>query len=196
LPNLKKPIYSTDALPYLPGIITDEFIPRRNAARETITDVVMAEIGDSTSKSTYLIVCANKHLSSKQKANFHQAQTTVGELVIYQPFHYPVTAGGQFFKNLRWQRISQPVLPKHTETASDEESAIGRTSTLRVLNNIGGYSTVVGTWPSPCFVLKEASTTPKVVRLNGRALSSIGAFHTEKCDQGFISVDFDVRKHY
>jgi cleavage and polyadenylation specificity factor subunit 1 len=71
LPNLNTPIYSTDALPHLPGIITDEFVRRRNAARETLSDVVLADIGDSTSKSTYLIVGTNKNLSLKLKANLH-----------------------------------------------------------------------------------------------------------------------------
>jgi cleavage and polyadenylation specificity factor subunit 1 len=60
LPNLKSAIYSTDGLPSLPGLITDEFVPRRNAAKEAITDVVIAYIGDLTSKSPYLIVsCFN-----------------------------------------------------------------------------------------------------------------------------------------
>jgi cleavage and polyadenylation specificity factor subunit 1 len=63
---------------------------------------------------------------------------------------------------------------------------------LRVMNNIGGYSTVVATWPRPCFVLKEASTGPKVVTLNGESLNSINAFHTATCNRGFMALDSTV----
>jgi hypothetical protein len=54
--NLKTPIYSTDALPFFPGIITDDFTVRRNASKEVLSDVVLADLGDSTAKSPYLIV--------------------------------------------------------------------------------------------------------------------------------------------
>jgi cleavage and polyadenylation specificity factor subunit 1 len=93
---------------------------------------------------------------------------------------------------VRWLKISQPTLPKYVETSSDEEFISRNNSPLRIVDNVGGYSTVVGTWPSPCFVLKEASTMPKVVRLSGGSLNSIDAFHTANCDRGFISVDSDV----
>lgn len=56
LPNLDVPIYTTDALPSMPGIITSEFVTRRNAAREELAEVVMADIGDSTMTSQYLVV--------------------------------------------------------------------------------------------------------------------------------------------
>jgi hypothetical protein len=40
----------------MPGIITSEFVTRRNAAREELSDVVLADLGDSTTTSQHLIV--------------------------------------------------------------------------------------------------------------------------------------------
>jgi cleavage and polyadenylation specificity factor subunit 1 len=58
LPNLEQPAYATEGLPYLPTFLSLEFAPRRFAARvrETLTEVLVADIGDATSKTPYLIV--------------------------------------------------------------------------------------------------------------------------------------------
>jgi cleavage and polyadenylation specificity factor subunit 1 len=56
LPNLEQPVYSTEALPFLPGTISDSFVPRRYATKETLAEILVADIGDSIVKSPYLIV--------------------------------------------------------------------------------------------------------------------------------------------
>lgn len=73
-----------------------------------------------------------------------------------------------------------------------ENEQFGRDSMLKALANVGGYSTVVQTGTSPCFVLKEASSAPRVLSLRGKAVKGLSSLHTAECDRGFIYVDANV----
>jgi hypothetical protein len=63
---------------------------------------------------------------------------------------------------------------------------------LKALENIGGYSTVFQRGASPCFVFKEASSTPKVIGLRGKACRGLTRFNTADCERGFACIDVDV----
>jgi len=56
LPNLQKPVYVADGLGFLPPFLSTDFTVRRSSAKETLTEILVAELGDSTHKAPYLIV--------------------------------------------------------------------------------------------------------------------------------------------
>ena len=56
LPNSNKPVYIADGLSFLPPFLSSDFTIRRSSARETLCEILMTELGDSTHKSPYLIV--------------------------------------------------------------------------------------------------------------------------------------------
>jgi cleavage and polyadenylation specificity factor subunit 1 len=110
--------------------------------------------------------------------------------VIYEPFKHPYDPQSPAFtSNLKWRKISQPNLARYSEEPEVEREASGRESTLRRLENVGGYSTVFQTGTSPCFVLKEASSLPRIVPLRSKAVKSLSRFHTADCDRGFVYVN-------
>ncbi|KAF2417221.1 hypothetical protein EJ08DRAFT_654574 [Tothia fuscella] len=175
LPNLEDAVYSSDGLSFVLPTLTEDAVPRRNATKESLTEIVVADLGDETAKSPYLIV-----------------RTSNDDLIIYEPFHLPADTRGQSFTtNLRWRKISQPRLAKYSEESELESVTSGRESLLRRIDNIGGYSTVFQAGTSPCFVLKEASSSPRVVALRGKAVRGLSGFHTAKYDRGFAYVDVD-----
>jgi cleavage and polyadenylation specificity factor subunit 1 len=122
----------------------------------------------------------------------YKVRTNNDDLVIYEPFHYPADSPPSFTTNLRWRKIPQPYLAKYSEEEEMESDMSGRETMLRRLENVGGYSTVFQTGTSPCFILKEASSMPRVISLRGKAVKSLTSFHTAKCDRGFAYVDVDV----
>lgn len=77
-----------------------------------------------------------------------------------------------------------------------EEDDVPRESTLQRLENVGGYSTVFQSGQSPCFILKEASTAPRVVSLRGGTVQSLTGFHTAVCDRGFAYLDAEVSQEF
>lgn len=56
LPNLNKPAYVASGLSFLPPFLSSEFTLRRSSGRDEIKEILVAELGDSTYKSPYLIV--------------------------------------------------------------------------------------------------------------------------------------------
>jgi cleavage and polyadenylation specificity factor subunit 1 len=166
LPSLT-PVYSTDAFPLLPSLVTDEFVPRRYVSRESLSEVVMADVGDETAKTPYLIL-----------------RTGMDDLVVYQAFH-PQGAGA-FTTDLRWIKIPQPRLAKFNGA---EDAAKARRPQLRNLRNVAGYSTVFQGGDNARFVLKEASSAARVVPLRGGPVAGIGALNAAHCDRGFALLD-------
>lgn len=53
---MQKPVYTADGLSFLPPFLSEEFTIRRSSARESLTELMITELGDSTHKSPYLIV--------------------------------------------------------------------------------------------------------------------------------------------
>lgn len=117
--------------------------------------------------------------------------------MLYEPFHCPATTQPKSFtSNLQWKKLPQPRLAKLNGQSDLEEDDVPRGSTLQRLENVGGYSTVFQSGKSPCFVLKEASTAPKVVSLRGSTVQSLTGFHTATCDRGFAYIDAEVSQEF
>lgn len=76
------------------------------------------------------------------------------------------------------------------ETITADEQ--NRSQPLRAVSDIGGYSTVFVAGVSPSFILKSASTLPRVFGLRGNAVKSMSGFNTEGCHKGFVYIDFEV----
>ncbi|KAF2186981.1 protein CFT1 [Zopfia rhizophila CBS 207.26] len=173
--DLENPSYVAEGLGFLPPLLTADYAPRRSTAKAALTEVLVADLGDTTSKSPHLIV-----------------RTSSDDLVIYKAFHYPTRSATEpWTKNLRWIKLSQQHLPKYAEeTALDAENA-GRESTLITLDNICGYSTVFQRGTSPSFIFKEASSAPKVIGLSCKAVKGLTRYHTAGCERGFAYIDVD-----
>jgi hypothetical protein len=56
LPDLGRPVYVAEGLSFVPPTISPQYTARRSAARETLTEILVAELGDATSRTPYLIV--------------------------------------------------------------------------------------------------------------------------------------------
>jgi len=56
LPNLDRPVYEAPSLSVLSPVVSNESAPRRNAGKETLAELIFADLGDETAKSPYLIV--------------------------------------------------------------------------------------------------------------------------------------------
>jgi cleavage and polyadenylation specificity factor subunit 1 len=54
--NMERPSYVAEGLGFLPPILTSDYYARRSTAKATITEIIAADIGDTTSRSPHLIV--------------------------------------------------------------------------------------------------------------------------------------------
>ncbi|KAJ0165536.1 Protein cft1 [Colletotrichum tanaceti] len=174
LPNLSKPVYVAAGLTYVPPFLSADYAVRRGTVQETLTELLVADLGDTTATSPYLIV---RHAND--------------DLTIYEPIRLESqdkTLG--LAKTLHFQKITNPALAKSpVEVADDEANEQPRFVPLRPCANINGYSTVFLPGASPSFVVKSAKSSPKVVGLQGIGVRGMSSFHTEGCERGFIYAD-------
>ena len=58
LPDLARPIYTANGVTTLPTTISPDYQAKRGVIGEVLTEILIANLGDTTSKSPYLIVRA------------------------------------------------------------------------------------------------------------------------------------------
>jgi cleavage and polyadenylation specificity factor subunit 1 len=71
---------------------------------------------------------------------------------------------------------------------SDETEATDGMA-FHYLEDVAGYSTVVVTGKCPRLVIRESSSSLKVINLHGNEVSYVAGFNTTACERGFIAVD-------
>ncbi|KAI5255757.1 protein CFT1 [Aureobasidium subglaciale] len=172
LPNLEKPVYEAASLSVLSPVVTNESAPRRTVGKETLTELIFADLGDETAKSPYLIL-----------------RSSADDLIIYEPFHYPAApvTPPSFTKNLRFRKVPGLHMPKF-----NEDPSLQRPAALRLLPNVGGYSAVFMAGGSPSFVIKDATTLPRIVSLRGKGVRGLCGLNSRKCRAGFSWIDTTV----
>ncbi|KAK3383050.1 CPSF A subunit region-domain-containing protein [Lasiosphaeria ovina] len=173
LPDLSKPIYVAEGLSYIPPGLSADYAARKGTNKETVAEILVADLGDTTHSSPYLIL---RHANN--------------DLTIYQPFRVKGDGEVNFSKTLFFQKLPNPSFAKiPEETVQEEPTHQLLLLSMRPCANIGGYSTVFLPGPSPSFVIKSSKSMPRVIGLQGSAVQAMSAFHTEGCEHGFIYAD-------
>ncbi|KAI1465395.1 CPSF A subunit region-domain-containing protein [Daldinia caldariorum] len=173
LPDLSKPVYVAEGLPFVPPLLSANYAARRGTAKEIIKEILVADLGDMTSSSPYLIV---RHDND--------------DVTIYQPFRTPSTTTQELSATLHFQKLPNPVIAEDPVVpVDDEDDEMRKPPPMRRCENIAGYKTIFLPGSSPSFILKSSKTLPKVLRLHGDGVRGMSPFHTEGCERGFIYAD-------
>ncbi|ESZ98141.1 hypothetical protein SBOR_1520 [Sclerotinia borealis F-4128] len=175
LPDLSMPIYVAEGICFVPPVLSADYAARRSAARETLTEILVADLGDFVSRSPYLIL-----------------RPSNDDLTIYEPFRVKSASPDLLSSTLQFLKIQNTHLAQNPDVSA-EEQADGAQQTsdkpMRAVSNLGGYSAVFMPGGSPSFIIKSSKTLPKVLGLQGTGVRSLSSFHTEGCDRGFIYAD-------
>lgn len=139
LPDLKS-VNTYLNLSSLPPVLSAEAAHRRIGFKETLTEILVADIGLRECPQPYLI-----------------ARTSADELVFYEPFHL---GGDERTDHLRFRKVPVAFLPKYDEYLDETQ----RVLPLRSIN-IGDYAAVIVPGKPPCLIVSETSSRPKILRL-------------------------------
>ncbi|KAK4105682.1 hypothetical protein N658DRAFT_492165 [Parathielavia hyrcaniae] len=173
LPDLLKPVYVAEGLSYIPPGLSADYAARKGTAKETVAEIMVADLGDTTHKSPYLLL---RHAND--------------DLTLYQPFRYRAGTDLEFSKTLFFQKLSNTAFAKSPEDADDDEASHQpRFLSMRMCSNVAGYSTVFLPGASPSFIIKSSKSMPRVLPLQGFGVIAMSPFHTEGCEHGFIYAD-------
>lgn len=175
LENLSEPLYVAEGLTSTPPFLSANFTGRKAAARETLTEILVADLGDVVAKSPYLIL---RH--------------DTDDLTLYEPVRYQEpNSSAPLSDTLFFKKATNSTIAKSAPAVKKEEDETEqrRFVPLQTCGNVGGYSTVFLSGDSPSFVLKSAKSIPRIVGLQGEGVRGMSTFHTEGCDRGFIYAD-------
>ncbi|KAI1170009.1 CPSF A subunit region-domain-containing protein [Nemania sp. FL0916] len=172
LSDLTAPIYVAEGLSYLPPLLSADYTARRGAWRETLEEILIADLGDNTSFSPYLII-RNKH----------------NDVTIYEPFQTTLEPAVELSRSLHFLKLPNSKVANNVEIEAEDDVEGQRTYPMRRCDSIAGYKAIFLPGDSPHFVLKSSKTLPKVLELQGSGVRGMSLFHTEGCERGFIYAD-------
>lgn len=144
LPAMKL-LYATSSLPHLPPVISGDATSRRVGYKETLAEVLVADIGRIDSAQPFLIL-----------------RTAADDIVVYEPFKSLEIKSSSWTTNLKFRKVPVPYLPKYDEFL--EEASAQRIAPLQALR-VGDHATVVIPGKAPCLIISETNSRPKVMRL-------------------------------
>ncbi|OXV09323.1 hypothetical protein Egran_02911 [Elaphomyces granulatus] len=147
--------------------------PRRSATRETLTEILVADLGDAVFRQPYLIL-----------------RTGSNDLVLYRPFWTSddsVKGPG----SLRFLKEENHALPKMPSESSSKvinaDQCISKP--LRALPNVGGFSVVFMPGASSSFVFRTSVSLPHVINFRAGFVGGLCSFNSIGCQNGFIYLD-------
>ncbi|KAG5972297.1 hypothetical protein E4U55_000857 [Claviceps digitariae] len=174
--DLSRPVFEAEALTSIPPYLSADFVVRKGASKESISEILVADLGDAVSQTPYLIV---RHASD--------------DITLYEPIrhHKEGTAEANLSASLLFKKSANACLAITAPevSAEDETEEPPRYVPLRRCANVHGYSTVFLPNSSPSFILKSSKSIPRVIGLQGLGVRGMSTFHTAGCDRGFIYVD-------
>jgi cleavage and polyadenylation specificity factor subunit 1 len=173
LPDLE-PIGTVLSLPHLPPVFSMESSQRRMGAKETLTELLMADLGADGHSQPYLVL-----------------RTAMDDIVLYEPFNdRKLAASSPWYADLRFRKVPMVYIPKYNEAADDDLEL--KPPALRGVN-IGQYQAICIPGTPPSLILRSASSSPKVLEIRSTDehghVQRISSLNTPRCQQGFLTVD-------
>ena len=165
LPDFE-PFFSAPMLSYLPPVISQDAPQRRVGAKETLTEILIADIGTKDAKQPYLIL-----------------RSAMDDLTLYSPWSLD---SNSWKANLRFRKVPLFHVPKFDEIAAEADG--GRPLPLRAID-VGEYAAIHVPGAAAHLIMKEASSLPKVLGVRAGAVKTLIPLNHRGCDSGFGILD-------
>ena len=165
--NPKVQIFQAEGLPFLPtNLAANVPVPKHWRNKDELADAVLAQVGDQIDQQTFLII-----------------RNTTGDVIIYEPYAVPYVVGTFQFKKITTRNAEY-----NPEVELDED---GETTAslppIQIIESISGLSMVFIPGHSPRLILKHASTSPKIYKVDDVKAMCANLLEAESSE--FIFVD-------
>lgn len=185
--DLNEPLWVASNLSLLPPLLFTDFGTKRPIRDAEIKEILVVELGDGVAKTPYLIVSQSViHVTTHTYAT--QLRTADDEIVLYESFSSQSNADGEV--NSSKPGLVRVLMPGWIGAVSEPQG--DQASLMRVASDIGGSSMVFIPGDCPRFLLKSATSPPRLVRLRGKGVKGMSSFHTPDCSKGWVYVDAEV----
>lgn len=133
------------------AVLTTDDRQRRAAARETLTEVLFANLGPVSDAAPYLVV-----------------RSSLDEITLYEPFHHPSShnhSSASFCDNLRFRKVPGLHVPNWSADLNDVKPG-----PIKALQNVDNKSVIFVPGGSPGFIIKESITKPQIYACSGPSI--------------------------
>ena len=177
LPDLTIHIFSCEGLSFLPTLLAKDMpLPRHWKNADTLSDILIANLGDESDMTPHLIV-----------------RTSTDDIVLYEPFPFPGSVGSFRFRKVNTKRV----LRAPSEAADEAWAAATqrRNSPLRALSDIGRFNAVFVPGASPALILKQTSSPPRIHSLRCKSVKALDKCYTVAGAGDHIFIDDENNLH-
>lgn len=119
-----------------------------------------------------------------------QLRSATDDAIIYQPFQSPKPDTRD--TTLHFLKVSTPRFAKNSTSPGYDADDEKTREPVRAISDCSGYSTVFLPGESPAFILKSASSPPRMLNIRGGTIQSLMGLSTSKCPKGFAYLDQKV----
>lgn len=173
--SLAQPIYVNKGIPYLPSKLSSEPLPKHWREQATITEVLVADLGDDISSSPHMLL-----------------RTSTDDVVIYEPYCSANEPSDAISGTLAFKKIPNHVAPKSPSGAAREAveaDTVVRSKPFVVVPNFAGLKSVFIPGSSPAVIIKTATSMPQMYSLRLTLVKALSSFNTADCPNGFAFID-------
>lgn len=175
LSDLTNALACYEGVHFLPSLLSRSTpLPRHWKGGEEVSELLIAEIGDSDSPSPYLIL-----------------KTSGSDVTIYEPFTFsslPVSEDRQL--DLSFKKISiRQFTNAQLDRLGPDDGIISKKSRPMKKAFVNGLHVVFVPGQSPAMIASVATSCPRVYNLSGDTILAFGGHHTSVCSEGFVYID-------
>ncbi|RMD39906.1 hypothetical protein DV735_g5227, partial [Chaetothyriales sp. CBS 134920] len=169
LANPKAQVFSIEGLQFLPPQLRTEAssIPKHWRSKDDISDIVLADLGDSVVHTPHLIV-----------------RNSSGDLAVYEPYTVPDTVGAFRFNKV----ASRDAVYSDAYLADQEEGKSRVLPSIQKLAGVSDYSSVFVPGGSARLIIKRASTPVYIYSLDSN-IKTISSFQPSPSQFDLVFVD-------
>ncbi len=166
--DVKTRLFYYEGVQFLPSVLSNSTpLPRHWKAAEALSELLIADLGDSNNTHPYLIF-----------------RTSSGDVAVYDPFRLSSTAFG--FRKITIRRIARSSAAQKSEPDTSNANEKSRPMKMAF---VGGLFVVLVPGQGPAVVAKVATSSPHVYNLSTDTVLAFSGHHTSSCSQGFVYVD-------
>ena len=169
--DLATPIFRDAGLHYLPARLNANPQPKHWRQAATITELIITDLGDSTSTDPYMFV-----------------RTSTDDLAIYQPYRQLDDSTGNGNPRLAFIKVPNHLVAKSPVEAAEDADEADTAKTNKPLTPVAGpdgLRMVFMPGPSPSVIVKRSSSLPQAYHLHTKSLRALTSYNTEDCRHFF-----------
>ncbi|RMZ91447.1 hypothetical protein DV736_g1312, partial [Chaetothyriales sp. CBS 134916] len=169
LANPKAQVFRIEGLQFLPPQLRPEAssIPKHWRSKDDISDIILADLGDTIHQTPYLIV-----------------RNTTGDIAVYEPYIVPDTVGSFRFNKV----ASRDAIYSEASLADQEDGKSRVLPSIQKLLGVSGYSSVFVPGDSARLIIKRASSPVQIYSLDSN-IKTISSFQPSPSQFDFVFVD-------